>query len=190
MVPQFCSRTATHTNWGWNRDYRVKLGPKRQGDFKDNSIIFFGWVRISFVFFVFFVFLFLFSSLEWFARVFCWKSFLNRLYFPVCFPRKNLFWFSEDFIAQKKKTGKTNSPSCCDGSLLTTHTVPCGCRERERKGAREREREREREFEDEMMMMMMRKKKNPFRELSRILLQRNNCSSPVLMSSGLSLHLL
>jgi hypothetical protein len=57
--------------------------------------------------------------------------------------------------------------------------------ERERKGARERERE----FEDEMMMMM-RKKKNPFRELSRILLQRNNCSSPVLMSSGLSLHLL
>jgi hypothetical protein len=41
-----------------------------------------------------------------------------------------------------------------------------------------------------MMMMMMRKKKNPFRELSRILLQRNNCSSPVLMSSGLSLHLL
>ncbi len=61
--------------------------------------------------------------------------------------------------------------------------------ERERKGAREREREREREFEDEMMMMM-RKKKNPFRELSRILLQRNNCSSPVLMSSGLSLLLL
>lgn len=57
--------------------------------------------------------------------------------------------------------------------------------ERERKGARERERE----FEDEMMMMM-RKKKNPFRELSRILLQRNNCSSPVLMSSGLSLLLL
>jgi hypothetical protein len=54
--------------------------------------------------------------------------------------------------------------------------------ERERKGASEREREDE--------MMMMRKKKNPFRELNRILLQRNNCSSPVLMSSGLSLHLL
>jgi hypothetical protein len=78
---------------------------------------------------------------------------------------------------RKKKQGKQILLLVVTEALLTTHTVPCGCRERER--------ERE-----EGMMMMMRKKKNPFRELSKILLQRTNCSSPVLMSSGLSLHLL
>jgi hypothetical protein len=103
-------------------------------------------------------------------------------------PQESVLVFG-GFYCAKKKQGKQILLLCCDGSLLTTHTVPCGCREREKGSEREREREREREFEDEMMMMM-RKKKNPFRELSRILLQRNNCSSPVLMSSGLSLHLL
>ncbi len=92
-------------------------------------------------------------------------------------PQEFVLVFGGFYCAEK--TGKTISPSCCDGSLLTTHTVPCGCREREREL-----------FEEEMMMMMMRRKRNPFRELSGTFLQRNNCSIPVLMSSRLSLHLL
>jgi hypothetical protein len=58
-------------------------------------------------------------------------------------PQESVLVFGGFYCA--KKTGKTNSPSCCDGSLLTTHTVPCGCRERER----ERERERDDDDDDE-----------------------------------------
>jgi len=181
MVPQFCSRTATHTNWGWNRDYTVKLGPKRQGDFKDNSIIFFGWVRISFVFFCFFVFVFFLGSDL--RELSVGNRFWTDCIFQFVFPARICFGFRR-ILLRKKKQGKQIFLLVVTEAYLPPtqfHVVV----ERERKGARERERE----FEDEMMMMM-RKKKNPFRELSRILLQRNNCSSPVLMSSGLSLLLL
>jgi hypothetical protein len=58
-------------------------------------------------------------------------------------PQESVLVFGGFYCA--KTTGKTNSPSCCDGSLLTTHTVPCGCREREREGGGDDDDEEEEE---------------------------------------------
>jgi hypothetical protein len=137
MVPQFCSRTATHTNWGWNRDYTVKLGPKRQGDFKDNSIIFFGWVRISFVFFCFFVFVFFLGSDL--RELSVGNRFWTDCIFQFVFPARICFGFRR-ILLRKKKQGKQILLLVVTEAYLPPtqfHVVV----ERERKGARERERE-------------------------------------------------